>query len=117
MKIIYHNAKTQKLCEDPNRSKKELGEIVATKLQILLFAIESLPNLFDLMAIPQFRLHALKGDRTNQYSLVIHKGSKWRLIIYPLDKNGLLVRNNGDEKKTLLESVIVEVLEVSEHYD
>ena len=62
-------------------------EEVAIKLSDLLNAIESFPMLLDLLGIPQFRLHALGQDRQYQYSFVIHKGYKWRLIVYPLDES------------------------------
>ena len=117
MKIVYSNKKTEKLCEDFKKATKELGKDVSIKLMELLNAIESFVNLYDLFVLPQYRLHALHGDRANQYSFVIHKGSKWRLIVYPLDEDGKLLINEGNEKELLIKSVIVEIVEVSEHYD
>ena len=117
MKIIYSNSKTERLCEDSKRAVKELGPDVARKLSDLLNAIESFPTLLDLKGLPQYRLHSLGYDREYQYSLVIHKGYKWRLIVYPLDEQGNLLKDKSNETEMLSKAVMVEILEVSEHYD
>ena len=117
MKIIYSNKKTEKLCSDYKKAIKVLNKDVATKLSDLLNAIEAFPALSDLLGLPQYRLHALGQNRQYQYSLVIHKGYKWRLIIYPLDDNGDILKDKSNEKEMLSKAVMVEILEVSEHYD
>ena len=71
----------------------------------------------DVYSLPQYRLHALKGDRINQYSIVIYYSSKHRLIIYPLDKAGNILKSMENEKELFINSVMIEVLEVSEHYE
>ena len=117
MKIVYSNSKTERLCEDSKRAVKELGPDVARKLSDLLNAIESFPTLLDLKGLPQYRLHSLGYDREYQYSLVIHKGYKWRLIVYPLDEQGEILKDKSNEMEMLSKAVMVEILEVSEHYD
>ena len=117
MKIIYSNSKTERLCNDFKRASKELSKIVAEKLSDLLNAIEAFPTLLDLRGLPQYRLHSLGYNREYQYSLVIHKGSKWRLIIYPLDEEGNILKDKSNETTMLSKAVMVEILEVSEHYD
>ena len=117
MKIVYSNKKVEKLCENTNAAIKSLGKEVAIKLANLINAIEAFNNLYDLFALPQYRLHSLKGNRQNQYSLVIDKKYKWRLIVYPLDEDGKLLFKSENEKALLVKAVMVEILEVSEHYD
>ncbi len=117
MKIIYSNSKTEKICEDNKRAVKVLGPEVAKKLSDLLNAIESFPTLYDLKGFPQYRLHSLGYNREYQYSFVIHKNYKWRLIVYPLDEQGQLLKDKSNEIEMLSKAVMVEVLEVSEHYD
>lgn len=117
MKIIYSNKKTEKLCSSFDKAVKTLNKDVATKLSDLLNAIEAFPTLLDLVGLPQYRLHALGHNREYQYSFVIHKGYKWRLIVYPLDENGNILKEKSNEKEMLSKAVMVEVLEVSEHYD
>ncbi len=117
MKIIYSNRKTEKICEDSKKAIKELGYDVARKLSDLLNAIEAFPTLLDLKVMPQYRLHPLFGNREYQYSFVIHKGYKWRLIVYPLNDKGEILKDKSNENQMLSKAVMVEVLEVSEHYD
>ena len=116
MNIIYSNKKTEKICEDFNKAVKDLGRDVAVRLSDLLTAIESFPTLLDMLGFPQYRLHALKQNRKHQYSFVIHKGYKWRLIVYPLDESGAILKEETNERIKLSKAVMVEVLEVSEHY-
>lgn len=117
MKIIYSNKKTEKLCEDFDKACKVLNKEVAIRLSDLLNAIEAFPKLLDMLGLPQYRLHSLKQDRKFQYSFVIHKGYKWRLIIYPLDEEREVLKDNSNEREMLAKAVMIEVLEVSEHYD
>ena len=117
MKIIYSNSKTEKICNDYKKAVKELGFDVAKRLSDLMIAIESFPSLLDLKGLPQYRLHALGQNREYQYSLVIHKGTKWRLIVYPLDDQGKILKDKSNEIEMLSKAVMVEVVEVSEHYD
>lgn len=117
MKIIYSNNKTEKLCEDYKKAVKELGNDVAKRLSDLLNAIESFPTLLDMKGLPQYRLHPLVGNREYQYSFVIHKGYKWRLIVYPLDNQGNILKDKSNESEMLYKAVMVEIVEVSEHYD
>lgn len=117
MKIIYSNNKTEKICNDYKKAVRELGIDVARRLSDLLNALESFPTLLDMKGLPQYRLHPLGYDREYQYSLVIHKGYKWRLIIYPLDNQGNLLKDKSNENEMLSKAVIIEIVEVSEHYD
>ena len=117
MKILYSNSKTEKLCQDSKKAVKVLGFEVAKRLFDLLNAIESFPNLLDLKGLPQYRLHPLGYNREYQYSFVIHKGYKWRLVVYPLDEEGNILKDKDNETKMLSKAVMIEVLEISEHYD
>ena len=117
MKITYSNNKTEKICSDYKKAVKELGSEVAERLSNLLNALESFPTLLDIKGLPQYRLHSLGYNREYQYSLVIHKGYKWRLIIYPLDEQGNLLTDKSNETEMLSKTVAIEIVEVSEHYD
>ena len=39
------------------------------------------------------------------------------IIVYPLDKDGQLLKDKLNEKELLVKAVIIDILEVSEHYD
>ena len=116
MKILYHSKKTEKLCCDYKMMVKSLGSNTANKLSDLMTLMEAAENLFDISTFPQYRLHGLTGNRKCQYSIVISKGTKWRLIVYPLDENERLLINKGNERSLLVRAIKVEVIEVSEHY-
>lgn len=116
MKIEYKNTQTQKICTDIKKATKYLGKPVAEKLMDIINAIESFPSLRDFSNIPQYRLHPLVQNRKNEYSIVISKGTKWRLIISPKDENGNVLTDRAEEKQMLSKAVIVLVKEVSEHY-
>ena len=116
MKIIYSNNKTKRICNDYKTAVKKLGSQVADKLMDLMNAIESFPNLFDIHQFPQYGLHSLIGNRNGQYSMVISKKTKWRLIIYPLDENENKLLDKSKETEMLKMAVMVEIVEVSEHY-
>lgn len=117
MKLIYKNKKTEEICEDYKVAARKLGIDVARKLMLLVEYLKSAECLAESLELIQYRLHALSGNRKYQYSFVIHKGSKWRLIIYPLDVNEKLLTDKTNEREMLLKAVIIEILEVSEHYD
>lgn len=117
MKISYRNKKDEKLCNNTKAAIKKMGKEVAYKLADLLNLIESFPNLKSLWGMPQYRLHALKGNRQHQYSLVISKSSGWRLIVYPLDEDGNFLKAGNKEMEMLAKAVNVEIVEVSDHYE
>ena len=117
MKVIYHNKKIEDLCENFTKATKKLGKEVAEKLHKLMNLLESFTNLYDIKVLPTYRLHLLKGDRQNQYSITLSKGSKWRLILYPLDEDENVITDLRDEKAALIKSIKIEILEVSEHYE
>ena len=48
--------------------------------------------------------------------MVISKKTKWRLIIYPLDENENKLLDKSKETEMLKMAVMVEIVEVSEHY-
>lgn len=79
--------------------------------------LEQSECLLDVTKIPQYRLHQLKGDRKNQYSVVIDKQSKYRLIFYPIDENNNIMKSKDNEKEMFIKCIVVEIMEVSEHYE
>lgn len=117
MKLIYKDEKTKQLCNDNKKALKKFGEVVSRKLFDLINILEKSKNLLDIMMLPFYRLHKLKGDRSEQYSLTIHKSSKYRLIILPFDENKNMLICDENEKKLLVNAVIIEIIEVSEHYE
>ncbi|MBQ7277179.1 MAG: hypothetical protein IJS58_08055 [Bacilli bacterium] len=117
MNIVYKNKNIQRICNDYDYTLKHFGKEIATKLFELINYIDEINNLHILTAMPQYRVHLLHHNREYQYSIVISKSSKWRLIIYPLDKDGQVLKKSDNEIEKLVNSVGIMILEVSEHYD
>jgi proteic killer suppression protein len=117
MKLIYKNKKIEEICNDFKVATKIMGKPVAIKLMSIINTLESFPNLYEFGKIPQYKLHPLFQNRINEYSIVIAKGTKWRLIIYPLDQDGNILDDRSNEKDMLIKSIQVYLKEVSEHYE
>lgn len=117
MLIEYSTKKVAKLCTDKKCAIKTLGYDVGIRLRKLVELLDSAINLIDIAEIPMYRLHSLKGNRKNQYSIVIWFKSKYRLILYPLDDFMNIITNEENEFELLKKTKIIKILEVSEHYD
>lgn len=113
MEIRYKNEKIKEICNNLNVAKKKFNKIVAEKLINTIVNLENAENLFDIYCIPNYRLHSLTGNRLGQYAIDLGKKIGYRLIIEPVvddsNKNNLL---------EYYEKVkIIEVIEVSNHYE
>ena len=117
MKIIYCRASDKKLCNDEYYSKKHLGKEVQKDLFDLINAIEdSALNLND-VNLPQYRLHPLKGNKDNLYSLTISKKYKYRIEFIPLDIDNQKLVCNTDLTTFYKTVKNIKITEISEHYD
>ena len=110
MKVQYKNKKVEELCENEKEAIKKLNKWVAEKL---IFTIEFLKNansLKDVNDFVPFRLHELKGNRKGQLAMDLGRRLGYRLIIEPVMLNvaGIIFYEKIN---------IVEVVEVSNHYE
>ena len=117
MKLIYKTKKVEECCNNSKSATRNYGSEIGKKLIDLIVALESAPCLYDISRLPQYRLHALKGKRKNQYTITIHRSSKYRLIIYPMDEDGNILKSMENEKELLVKTLMIEIVEVSEHYE
>lgn len=115
MKILYKNSKIEKLCTNEKEAVKKIGSEVANKLFAVLNLLKASKNLKDILVLPQYKLHALKGNREGEYSIYLGKNTGFRLIIIPLDENEKIITSNDMSIYTI--SVCVEIVEVSKHYE
>ncbi|MCY7007596.1 addiction module toxin RelE [Fusobacterium simiae] len=111
MIIRYKDKKIQEICESERKAIKKFNKVIAEKL---MFSIEFLKNsnsLKDVADYHNFRLHELKYDRKGQFAIDLGKTTGYRLIIEPITVN--------KENETIsYESInIVEIMEVSNHYE
>ena len=115
MKITYKNKKIKKECNDPKIRVKKYGDDVSYKLFKLLILIENSPSFNDVYMFPQYHAHKLKGELKNEYSLVISRRSKYRLIVFPFDD--LLLELEDDDLDALQSLKSLKIIEVSPHYE
>lgn len=117
MKLIYNNKKIEKECNDLSVAKRKYGIDIAKALHKLINILENAENLLDIYKLQSFRLHLLKGNRKDQYSLTILKSSKLRLIVYPIDENNNIMRSLDNQNLMFIKCIIIKIMEVSEHYE
>ena len=117
MELYFKNSNVEKLCTDGKYAIKKLGPEVGKKLGYLIVNLSQAHSLIDVYKMSQYRMHKLKGDRINQYSLTITKSSPYRVIIYPLDENKNILKSNQNEKQMLINTLCIEIVEVKDYHD
>lgn len=115
MKILYKNSKIEKICTNEKVAIRKVGYEVANKLYAVLNLLNASKNLKDILALPQYNLHALKGNYEGKYSIYLGKTTGFRLILIPLDENEKVITNHDMSIYTI--SVCIEIVEVSKHYE
>ncbi|MFC2423221.1 MAG: addiction module toxin RelE [Fusobacterium polymorphum] len=96
------------MCENEKKAIKKYNKIIAEKL---IFSIEFLKNsnsLKDVADYQNFRLHELKYERKGQFAIDLGKTTGYRLIIEPITVNEIISYESIN---------IVEIMEVSNHYE
>ena len=119
LEIKYHDGSTKTICSDIKRSTKFFGgrKELTVSLMSRIQAIQNAETIKDIILMPSFHFHKLKGDLEGLFSIdVKSRSDKWRLIIRPLDENGNTFDPcNIDEIANKVK--IIEVMEVSAHYE
>ena len=115
MKLIYKTKKVEKLCTNEKTAIKDLGKDVANRLIMAIQLLESAVNLKDILVLPQYKLHVLKGDLEGIYSMYLGKTTGYRLLLIPLDSNEEPIKNNDMSVYTI--AVCIEIIEVTKHYE
>ena len=119
MKIIYKNKKVEQQCTSVKVATKLFGgnNALATSLMARINAIEQAVVIKDIIMMPTFRFHQLRGDLKGFFAIDVKtKRDSWRIILQPLDENeNAFEPCNIDEISTVV--TIVEVREVSAHYE
>ena len=119
MDIQYANNKVEKQCTDLKAAIKLFGgdKIMAVSLLSRINAIEQATVIKDIVVMPTFRFHQLKGKRKGYFAIDVKTiRDKWRIILQPLDEEGKLFDPcNIDEIAATVK--IIEICEVSAHYE
>ena len=119
MKIKYANAKVEKQCSSLKEAIKLFGgdKKMAMSLMARINAIENADIIKDIIVIPTFRFHKLKGNLNKYFAIDVKTiRDKWRIILQPLNEeekeyDPLNIDKIADVVK------IVEIREVSAHYE
>lgn len=123
MKVNYSTEKVKNLCEDLRIVKKFFNgnTLLANSLMARINALKQADTIKDIIVQPAFHFHKLinKNGRDLEGYFAIDVKSRreqWRIIIEPLDENEQTYNPcNIDE---IAENVrVVEIMEVSKHYE
>ena len=123
MKLEYSSEEVRRQCTIVKAANKLFGvkTIMTTSLFARINALESAEHIKDIIVQPSFRFHALnnkKGSDLEGFFAIDVKTIRepWRIILQPLNENKQpYVPCNIDE---IADSVrIVEIMEVSNHYE
>ena len=119
MRILYANTKTEKQCNSLKEATKLFGgdKKLATSLLARITAIEQAEVIKDIIVMPTFRFHNLKGKLDGYFAIDVKTTrDKWRIVLQPLDEEeNVFDPCNIDEIATVVK--IVEIREVSAHYE
>ena len=115
MKVLYKNKKIKNLCTNEKNAIKTFGTEVAIKLFNTINLLENTKNLKDILVLPQYKLHLLKGNMQGIFSMYLWRKTGFRLLLIPLDENEKIVK--AKEMSLYITTVCVEILEVSKHYE
>lgn len=119
MKIKYSNNGVEQQCTSLKTATKLFGgdKAMAVSLMSRINAIKQATIIKDIIVIPSFRFHKLKGNLKQFFAIDVKTiRDKWRVILQPLDKNEQPYDPcNIDEIASVV--TIVEIREVSAHYE
>ena len=119
MRIVYSNNKIEKQCNNLKEATKLFGgdKRLAISLLARINAIEQADVIKDIIMMPTFRFHNLKGKLDGYFAIDVKTiRDKWRIILQPLDEEeNVFEPCNIDEIAAVVR--IVEVREVSAHYE
>ena len=119
MRIVYANTRTQKQCSSLKEAAKLFGgdKRLAAGLLARINAIEQADVLKDIIVMPTFRFHNLKGKLNGYFAIDVKTiRDKWRIILQPLDDKEKAF-DPCDIDKIAAVVRIVEIREVSAHYE
>ena len=118
MQIRYTNSKVENVCTSLKEAKKKCSDNIPEKLHAAINFIENASSITDVINYIPFHFHHLKGSRMGQYAIDIGgRTSGWRLIMIPIGNNGNACSNDEVYGKNAINIVIVQLEEVTNHYE
>ncbi|MGL5977775.1 MAG: hypothetical protein ACRCZJ_02110 [Erysipelotrichaceae bacterium] len=123
LKIIYNSKKIEEQCTLKPKAKKLFGgnNILVISLLARINALENAECIKDIIVQPTFHFHKLKHkqgrDLEGYFSIdVKSRKDSWRIILQPLDDQEN-VYNPCNIDQIASKVKIIEIMEVSNHYD
>ncbi len=81
MEVEFKTKKLKRQCENPEIAQKDFGSLIGNKLTTRIGVFMAATSLLDIKNLPATRLHRLKGDRANEFAVVlVHP---FRLVFTP----------------------------------
>ena len=115
MQILYKNSNAKKQFSPAYQKKWTYPEQVKVKLLSIENALQNATSLQDIVMMPQYHFHSLKGDRKGEWSIYVGR-TGYRVTLIPCDDDGKEI-TSGDIIAQCKTIKIVLVTEVSNHYE
>ena len=118
MKIVFRSKKVERVCKNLKAAQRFFGDLgLAKSLLARVNALETAQVLKDIIAMPSFRFHNLRGNLKGFFAIDVKTiREKWRIILQPLDdEQEPFEPCNVDEVADICGAVMVR--EVSAHYE
>ena len=113
----YSPQKLKKDYESEKYLKKKYGDAISKGMMLLLGALDSAENAYDIKCNGFFYMEHKKGNLKEYYSLSLDKKkSKWRILIQMIDENGKVLVPTENEKEFLKSVKKIRMKEISDHY-
>lgn len=115
MKVIYKNNTAKEQFSSEYKKKWKYPEKVKEKLCSIENAFERATSLQDIVQMPQYHFHQMKGKRKHEWSIYVGN-TGYRVTLIPCDdeENEII---SGDILAQCKMIKIVKVTEVSNHYE
>lgn len=119
MKIRYESKTVEKQCTSVKAANKLFGgqKQLTVTLMARMESLKAATNLKDIVLMPAFHFHALKGNFSGLFAIdVKSRKDKWRIILRPLDQEeNEFIPCNIDEIAAYV--TIIKIEKVSAHYE
>lgn len=110
MEIFFKSKKLQKLCENPRKLIKSLGQMRAEKLLTRLDDMYAAETLEDTRYLPG-HYHELVGDRKGQWACDLDQ--PYRLIFEPTEKP---IPTDDNGKYIWAAITIIDIIEIADYH-
>ena len=116
MQIKYINKKAEKQFSSKYAREWRYPPPVKEKLKAFENALQNAETLNDIVCIPQYHFHKMKGSVRGEWSIYLGKKAGYRVTLIPCDEQGKYIKE-GDILAVCKSIKIVEIMEVSNHYE